>query len=93
LINLAQLHTAAMYSPEAPTRAEADEAWSGFDAIDAALKHSVPRLRRWRTRWFAGIGRWRAARAETRALSDNETNEKNETGGPNEVAPGPSYTR
>jgi transglutaminase-like putative cysteine protease len=57
LMDLARLHTAAMYSPDPPTPAEADEAWSGLDAIAAALKESVPRSRRWWTRWTTGLRR------------------------------------
>ncbi len=51
LMDLARLHTAALYSPEPPTPADADEAWSEVDAITAALRASVPRSRRWRARW------------------------------------------
>ena len=43
---------AAMYSPESPTSEEADEAWSEVDAITDALRDSVPRTRRLRTRWW-----------------------------------------
>ena len=42
LMDLARLHTVAMYSPDAPTAAEADEAWAEVDAIAAALRTSVP---------------------------------------------------
>lgn len=56
LMDLARLHTQAMYSPDAPTTAEADEAWSEVDLIAAALRVSVPRSRRLKMRWFA---RWR----------------------------------
>jgi transglutaminase-like putative cysteine protease len=56
LMDLARLHTLAMYSPQPPTTAEADEAWSELDAIAAALRVSVPRAHRLRLRWFS---RWR----------------------------------
>jgi transglutaminase-like putative cysteine protease len=50
LMDLARLHTAAMFAPEPPTDAEADEAWRLVAAIDAALRESLPRSTRWRTR-------------------------------------------
>ncbi len=59
LMDLARLHTLAMYSPEPPTAAEADEAWTELDAITAALRVSVPRSRRLRLRWFSGFLRTR----------------------------------
>ena len=55
---LARLHTAAMYSPIAPSSVEADEAWSEVDAIAGALRASVPRTRRLRTR-FSSVLRLR----------------------------------
>ncbi len=57
LMDLARLHTLAMYSPDAPTVAEADEAWSEVDAIAGALRVTVPRTRRWRVRWFSNLRR------------------------------------
>ncbi len=42
LMDLARLHTQALYSPEPPSPTEADEAWAEFDAIDAALRTTVP---------------------------------------------------
>ena len=65
LMGLARLHTAAMYSPESPTSEEADEAWSEVDAITDALRDSVPRTRRLRTRWLSGL-----RRAPARARED-----------------------
>jgi hypothetical protein len=57
LMDLARLHTLALYSPEGPTSADADDAWSEFDAIEGALRVSVPRTRRWRARWFSRLRR------------------------------------
>jgi transglutaminase-like putative cysteine protease len=57
LMELARLHTAAMYSRASPSADEADEAWSEVDAIAAALRSSVPRLTRWRKRWWSGLRR------------------------------------
>jgi hypothetical protein len=58
LMVLARLHTAAMYSPIAPSSVEADEAWSEVDAIAGALRSSVSRTRRLRTR-FSSVLRLR----------------------------------
>ncbi|HEY5076166.1 MAG TPA: DUF4129 domain-containing protein [Acidimicrobiia bacterium] len=58
LMVLARLHTAAMFSPIAPSSVEADEAWSEVDAIAGALRASVPRTRRLRTR-FSSVLRLR----------------------------------
>jgi hypothetical protein len=54
LMDLARLHTEALYSPAPPTPADADAAWAEVDAIAGVLRRSVPRLRRWRTRWISG---------------------------------------
>ncbi len=61
LMGLARLHTAAMYSPESPSSSEADEAWAEVDAIAVALRSSVPRTRRWRTRAASVLRRAPAA--------------------------------
>jgi hypothetical protein len=53
LMGLARLHTAAMYSPDAPSREDADEAWSEVDAIARALRATTPRTNRIRARWAA----------------------------------------
>jgi hypothetical protein len=50
LMDLARLHTAAMFAPEPPTDAEADEAWRLVGEIDSALRASLTRTTRWRTR-------------------------------------------
>jgi hypothetical protein len=60
LMDLARLHTAAMYSPDDPSDDDADAAWSEVDAIATALRTTVPRTRRWRTRWFAAVRRPKA---------------------------------
>ncbi|MDP9334483.1 MAG: DUF3488 and transglutaminase-like domain-containing protein [Actinomycetota bacterium] len=60
LMGLARLHTAAMYSREAPSSDEADEAWAEVDAIAGAIRASVPRARRLRIRWWSGLHRWSA---------------------------------
>ncbi|MDQ1449298.1 MAG: hypothetical protein QOC79_2269, partial [Actinomycetota bacterium] len=57
LMVLARLHTAALYSRDAPSSDEADEAWAGVDAIAGALRASVPRARRLRIRWWSGLRR------------------------------------
>ena len=57
LMDLARLHTAAMYSPDPPSPEEADEAWAGVDAISTALRHTVPRTRRWKARWSSIVRR------------------------------------
>jgi hypothetical protein len=56
-MDLARLHTAALYSPDAPSTEEADEAWAGVDAISAALRRAVPRSRRWKARWSSFVRR------------------------------------
>jgi transglutaminase-like putative cysteine protease len=61
LMGLARLHTAAMYSPDAPSSDEADEAWSEVDAIADALRTIVPRTRRLRVRWWSRLRRAPAA--------------------------------
>jgi transglutaminase-like putative cysteine protease len=50
LMDLAQLHTAAMFAPDPPSEADADAAWRHVDAIDAALRQNVTRSERWVTR-------------------------------------------
>jgi transglutaminase-like putative cysteine protease len=50
LMDLARLHTAAMFSPDPPSDDEADAAWNDVDAIDAALRDHVSRSERWITR-------------------------------------------
>ena len=57
LMGLARLHTAAMYSRDAPSSDEADEAWSEVDAIADALRTIVPRTRRLRVRWWSRLRR------------------------------------
>ncbi|HEV7526409.1 MAG TPA: DUF3488 and transglutaminase-like domain-containing protein [Acidimicrobiia bacterium] len=70
LMDLARLHTAAMYSPDSPTPAEADAAWSEFDAIATALRESVPRTRRLRARWFTRRRRSPAVAADDERPND-----------------------
>ena len=65
LMDLARLHTAALYSPDAPTPDEADEAWAEVDAISAALRHTVPRSRRWKARWKSAVQRTRPRREQS----------------------------
>ena len=48
LMELAQLQSAAMYAPEAPTAVDASLAWEQVDKIRAAIRHNVARSRRWR---------------------------------------------
>jgi transglutaminase-like putative cysteine protease len=50
LMDLARLHTAAMFAPDSPSEADADAAWKHVDAIDAALRDNVTRSERWVTR-------------------------------------------
>ncbi len=50
LMDLARLHTAAMYAPDPPSDSDADTAWNDVDAIDAALRAHVSRSERWITR-------------------------------------------
>jgi transglutaminase-like putative cysteine protease len=47
LMELAQLQTAALFAPDPPSDEEARDAWRNADAVNAALKHSVPRSTRW----------------------------------------------
>jgi transglutaminase-like putative cysteine protease len=50
LMDLARLHTAAMFAPDAPSEEDAIAAWHDVDEIDAALRQTVPRSERWATR-------------------------------------------
>jgi transglutaminase-like putative cysteine protease len=50
LMDLARLHTAAMFAADPPSEADADAAWRHVDAIDAALRQNVTRSERWVTR-------------------------------------------
>ena len=50
LMELAQLQTAALFAPDPPTPADADEAWSKVDAIDRAIGHQISPFVRWRRR-------------------------------------------
>jgi hypothetical protein len=50
LMELARLHTAALYAAESPTDADADQAWGYVDTIDAAVKARVGRIERWKNR-------------------------------------------
>ena len=50
LMDLARLHTAAMFAPDPPSTAEADEAWKLVDTIVAAVNASVTRSARWSAR-------------------------------------------
>jgi transglutaminase-like putative cysteine protease len=70
LMSLARLHTAAMYSPDAPSPSEADEAWTEVDAITVALRSSVPLSRRLRSRWWS-LRRRRRDPAESRDATDD----------------------
>jgi hypothetical protein len=49
-MELAQMQTAALFAPERPTQADADEAWSKVDAIDRAIGHQISPFVRWRRR-------------------------------------------
>jgi len=49
-MDLARLHTAAMYAPDPPSASDADEAWQYVDAIDTAVKARVGRIERWKNR-------------------------------------------
>ena len=49
-MGLARLHSAAMFAPEPPSESDAEAAWVHVDAIDAALRETVPRSERWVTR-------------------------------------------
>ncbi len=69
LMGLARLHTAAMYSPVAPSSVEADEAWSEVDAIAGALRASVPRTRRLRIRLSSVLRRRRERVPRGEAIS------------------------
>jgi transglutaminase-like putative cysteine protease len=57
LMSLARLHTAAMYAPDAPSREDADEAWSEVDAIASAVRATTPLSKRLRARWSALLPR------------------------------------
>ena len=74
LMDLARLHTAAMYSPDPPTPDDADTAWTEVDAIADALRGTVPRTRRLRARW------WSAARRSKRASIDDEADDEQDEG-------------
>ncbi|HEX5096108.1 MAG TPA: DUF3488 and transglutaminase-like domain-containing protein, partial [Acidimicrobiia bacterium] len=50
LMELARLHTAALYAADVPTDEEAEQAWSCVDQIDAAVKNRVGRVERWKNR-------------------------------------------
>jgi transglutaminase-like putative cysteine protease len=50
LMDLARLHTAAMFAPEPPSAADADDAWQQLDTIVDALNSSVTRSARWSAR-------------------------------------------
>jgi transglutaminase-like putative cysteine protease len=50
LMDLARLQSAALFAEEAPSAADADEAWARVDQIDDALKETVSRSERWITR-------------------------------------------
>ena len=50
LMELAQLQTAALFAPDPPTPAQADDAWAKVDAIDKAIGHQISPLVRWRRR-------------------------------------------
>jgi hypothetical protein len=50
LMNLARLHTAAMFAPEAPSEADAAAAWRHVDEIADALRDDVSRTERALTR-------------------------------------------
>jgi transglutaminase-like putative cysteine protease len=62
LMDLARLHTAAMYAPEPPSELEASTAWQRVDAIDAALRTTVGRAERW----------WHRLKPRRRARDDEE---------------------
>ncbi len=71
LMDLARLHTAAMFAAEPPSDDDADEAWECVDRIDGALRESVGRTTLWRTRL-----RPRTDRAEReREPTDDETSD------------------
>jgi hypothetical protein len=57
LMSLARLHTAALYALDAPSREDADTAWSDVDAISSALRITTPRSKRVRARWKALLPR------------------------------------
>jgi hypothetical protein len=48
LMELAELQSAAMYAPDAPSEAQATFAWEQVDKIRTAVRHNVARTRRWR---------------------------------------------
>jgi transglutaminase-like putative cysteine protease len=63
LMNLAHLHTAAMFAPEEPSEDDANAAWQCVDAIDDALRTSVSRSERW-------VSRLRLRRSDRRPATD-----------------------
>jgi hypothetical protein len=71
LMDLARLHTAAMYSPDPPSAEDGDIAWSEVDAIASALRKMVPRTRRLRARWWTGLRRAKPATPEDDDESDD----------------------
>lgn len=50
LMNLARLHTAAMFARESPDDDDARRAWTYVDEIDAALRRTTTRAARWSAR-------------------------------------------
>jgi hypothetical protein len=50
LMELAQLQTAALFSPDDPTPDDAARAWAHVDAIDHAIQQTLSPLARWRRR-------------------------------------------
>jgi hypothetical protein len=68
-MSLARLHTAAMYAVEAPSREDADAAWSDVDAISSALRTTTPRSKRVRARWKAVLPR-RSPRLEDQEITE-----------------------
>jgi transglutaminase-like putative cysteine protease len=50
LMDLARLQTAAMYAPDPPSASDADLAWKAVDDINDALRKTVTRTGRWRSR-------------------------------------------
>ncbi|MDQ1462349.1 MAG: hypothetical protein QOI08_3833, partial [Actinomycetota bacterium] len=72
LMDLARLHTAAMYSPDPPTPDDADTAWTEVDAIATALRATVPRTRRLRARWWSAARRTKPTSADDADSDDSE---------------------
>jgi hypothetical protein len=50
LLELARLQSAAMYAEEAPTPAEASQAWDQADTIRDTVRRTIARSTRWRRR-------------------------------------------